>query len=265
MNCKILIPLKTKEYKHHTQEDNLLYHFEEKNIYIMDNHRLSLWCWINEIDKKDYNKYTFVQIDDHFDCGGFAEAEERINNLEKNGIDYYKNLDYFRFDKINDKNSDSRGYICKMFTFASYLIPTIYLKIFNENKLYFFTKSDIIDYTNGGINDECVMNGNAPEINHFQKNNKDDPDNSKEALKILEAVLAKDKDIILDIDLDYFFDFLEEEKEYIKDFFNLIKDNQKNIKLITIALTQWGKGEDVLKIFNDVFDLEIETPLKLVN
>jgi len=265
MKYKTLIPLKTKEYKNHTQEDSLLYHFKEKNLYIMDNHRLSLWCWINEIDKKDYKKCTFICIDDHFDCGGYSEVKERINNLENKGVAYYKDLNHFRFDEISGDHLEYWGYKCKMFTCGSFLIPAIYLNIFNENKLYFFTKNDIKDYTNAGINNECAMNSNAPKINHFQKNNKDNFDNSKEGLRRLLTILENEKDIVLDIDLDYFFEYLENEKEYINEFFNLIKNNQKNIKLITVALIQWGKGEDVFKIFNEVFDLEIETPLKLMS
>ncbi|MCK5332734.1 hypothetical protein KAJ41_02620 [Candidatus Parcubacteria bacterium] len=197
MKYKTLISLKTKEYKHHIQEDNFLYHFKDKNIYIMDNHRLSLWCWINEIDKKDYNKYTFVQIDDHFDCGATKGRVLRMmSDLKKNGVSYYKNLDHFRFNETDEKIQDGTDDNYKIFSYGSYLIPAIYLKIFNENKLNFFTKNDITHYTRGGINDECAMNGNAPEINHFQKSNKDDPDNSGEGLRKLEVILGNEKNII---------------------------------------------------------------------
>lgn len=246
------------------QEDNILCYFKEKNIYIMDKHRLALWCWINEIDKKDYGKYTLIHIDDHFDCGGLEGViEKMMKKLDENGIEYYKNLDHFRFDEINEKHSDERESNFRTFSSGSYLLPAIYLKIFDNDNLHFFGKQYLCDFKNSGMNDNCVMDGNVPDIDYFQKNYKNSPDNSEEGYKKLKEILKNGEDFVLNIDFDYFFEFIKGRKKYIEKFFNLIKRNQKKIKLITVALTpcqetNWKESEDVLVIFNKVFDLQIK-------
>ncbi|MFA6097595.1 MAG: UPF0489 family protein [Candidatus Paceibacterota bacterium] len=255
MNYKTLI---------YPQEDNVLCYFKEKNIYIMDKHRLALWCWINEIDKNDYSKYALIHIDDHFDCGGPKSViEKMMKKIDENGIEYYKNLDYFRFDEINEKQANERENNYKTFLDGSYLIPAIFLEIFNNSNLHFFVKQDLDEFTNNGMKDNCVMNGKVPDINYFQKKCKDPTDNSEEGYKKLKELLKNWDDFVINIDFDYFFEFLKGRKAYIKKFFNLIKRNQKKIKLMTIALTpcqetRWKESEDVLIIFNKVFDLKIK-------
>lgn len=87
MSYKNLIP---------PQTDNVLCHFEKQNIYIMDNHRLALWCWINEIDKKDYGKYALIHIDDYFDCGAKETIiEQMMNKLKENGFELFKLADLY--------------------------------------------------------------------------------------------------------------------------------------------------------------------------
>ena len=255
MNYKTLI---------YPQEDNVLCHFKEQNIYIMDKHRLALWCWINEIDKNDYGKYTLIHIDDHFDCGAEEKLiAEMMSKLKENGVDYYKNLDHFRFDEINKKQSNERENNFKTFLNGSYLIPAIYLKIFDNSNLHFFVWQDIHTFKDSGINDKCVINDKAPDIDYFQKNRGDSPDNSEEGYKKLKEIFRNGEDFVLNIDFDYFFEFLNGRKKYIEKFFNLIKRNQKKIKLITVALTpcqetRWKESEDVLIIFNKAFDLKIK-------
>ena len=72
--------------------DNFLYFFEHpKKIYIGDNHRLSLWCWLDFIPDNEYGKYNLIYIDQHIDCRctdfskrykKFLENKEYVNDLD---------------------------------------------------------------------------------------------------------------------------------------------------------------------------------------
>jgi len=44
--------------------DNLLWHHER--LYVMDNHRLALWCWWQHLEES--RRWTFVHVDRHYDA-----------------------------------------------------------------------------------------------------------------------------------------------------------------------------------------------------
>ncbi len=50
---------------------NLLW--REGNIYVMDNHRAALWCWLQHLDLE--SKYDLIHIDEHHDCASVDNAE----------------------------------------------------------------------------------------------------------------------------------------------------------------------------------------------
>ena len=45
-------------------KDNFLWRSER--LYVMDNHRLALWCWFQHIE--EWHNWTYVHIDRHFDA-----------------------------------------------------------------------------------------------------------------------------------------------------------------------------------------------------
>ena len=57
-NFEILIPFKGKNPSGESNDNFLL---KYKNVYFMDNPRLALWCWMQNIDIE--NKYNFLHID----------------------------------------------------------------------------------------------------------------------------------------------------------------------------------------------------------
>ena len=60
-----LIAFKDRMYSGSTYQ-NFLWKNDDKKIYIMDNHRSALWCWLQEIDlKKNIN---YFHLDRHYDC-----------------------------------------------------------------------------------------------------------------------------------------------------------------------------------------------------
>ncbi len=246
-----LVPLKSKNYRLHTEEDNFLQYFEQEKICIMDNHRLAFWSWLNFINTDDFGKCAYVHIDCHFDCGAKENViEEMMSRIKICGIDYYKDLDRFRSDKLNNGH--------KTFEWGCYLIPAIFFDFFNNSKLYFFVEQDKGSYLKGGIGDKSVFDGKIPLINYFEDKN----------IIELEKILELEDNIILNIDFDYFSSFINT-PDVIKNYFLLIKKNNKKIKLTTVALTptpgNWREAEKILKIYSDVFGLGIKIPLKIEN
>lgn len=69
MNKKILIPLKSRG-ESASFLDNVL--IEDGKTFIMDNHRLALWCWFQKI--KSGKKYNLFHIDAHPDMSDSANA-----------------------------------------------------------------------------------------------------------------------------------------------------------------------------------------------
>lgn len=254
MNVKVVVPLTKKQNSNHTQNDVFLWFFESANIYLMDNHRLAFWCWLNGgVHKGDFGKCAFVHIDDHFDCCLF-NVNEMMAEIEKNKLFFYQEIDNFRENENGLMDQD--GVAFKTFNWANYLVPAIYKGFFDNGKLYFFVPSysgKLFAPENGDIyklNDKVSYT-------HYDKKNLSD----------LEIVLQKENNIILNIDFDYFEEFLDEPM-LIKKYFSLINKYKVKIKLMTVALTpnpngDWSKSEKILKIFFNVFGLNIPIPLAI--
>lgn len=253
---KYLVPLKSKNSNLHTEEDDFLQYFEREKICIMDNHRLAFWSWLNFINADDFGKCAYVHIDDHFDCGAKKDlVEGMMGRIKEQGTSYYKDINSFRNDKMSVLNIDTDNYH-KTFNWGDYLIPAIFYDFFDNNKLYFFVKQDENSYSKGGLGDKCVFDGNIPKIKHFKNKNFND----------LKKVFESENNIILNIDFDYFFEFINT-PDVIKRYFLLIKNNSQKIKFTTVALTpefdDWAETEKILKIYSDVFGLGVEIPLKI--
>jgi UPF0489 domain len=62
-----LIPLLKRGYSA-SHDDNVLW--QKENVFVMDNHRLALWCWFQKIEKK--KRYNLLHIDAHPDMSESA-------------------------------------------------------------------------------------------------------------------------------------------------------------------------------------------------
>src|SRR5260370_30427902 len=70
--------------------DNFLW--KHDNVYVMDNHRAALWCWLREIDLR--KPHSLFHIDRHYDT---VPSETLIKHLPSTwdmGINDYLNLRY---------------------------------------------------------------------------------------------------------------------------------------------------------------------------
>lgn len=96
---KYLIPLSNKGPSA-AYEDNVLWN--EGPVYIMDNHRLALWCWFQKMQRG--SRYNLLHIDAHPDMSDSALAHFQ-HNLWTMSLDEYRttlqtdiNIPLFRWD-----------------------------------------------------------------------------------------------------------------------------------------------------------------------
>lgn len=78
--------------------DSFLWHCN--NLYIMDNHRLALWCWWQHLDRSP-NGWNFLHIDRHYDAMWQAE-HIWVNHQQLHRQD----LDAFREAKFRDAGTE---------------------------------------------------------------------------------------------------------------------------------------------------------------
>jgi hypothetical protein len=69
--------------------------WRHKSIYVMDNHRAAMWCWLQHIDPR--RSHSLLHIDRHYDALA-SRVDEWLENcpsdLERLNIDQYLNWDY---------------------------------------------------------------------------------------------------------------------------------------------------------------------------
>ena len=68
--------------------------WKKDNIYIMDNHLVALWCWLQEINPLD--KYKLLHIDRHYDAANDAGnmPSVKLESLFDITLDEYLSLSY---------------------------------------------------------------------------------------------------------------------------------------------------------------------------
>ncbi len=93
---------------------HLLWKDDAAPIYIMDNHRAALWCWMNSLRRED--RYTFFHLDFHWDLSGygvdFTPLEARFDEVRS---------DLEAFDKLEPPAGNPFGH--RMLTYENYIRP----------------------------------------------------------------------------------------------------------------------------------------------
>jgi hypothetical protein len=221
---QILIPLVSRGFSG-PSEDNLL--TRHKNIYVMDNHRLALWCWFQEIEKGE--RYNLLHIDAHPDMN-----ESALLNFNH---DLWKmSLDEYRAVWQDDINSP-------LFRWDNYL--EVFLKKFPESLGLSMSATHHLGSTKGL----------SEEIRAF--------DLVRRCSEIFSGkVYLNDLGWIVNLDLDYFFSAQPEKlqlfsDEYIDSVAESLRQGIKSgmIKVLTIALSpeccgSWEKAEGMLSKFS---------------
>lgn len=130
MNGTWIVPFKGRKY---SGAYNLNFLWRNSSIYVMDNHRAALWCWLQELDLN--STHSILHIDRHTDTLQ-SRIEEWLKNLPSSWeltIEEYLQHAY----KVNDSLGD-----VPVFRWDNYL--SIYFAKFSAaiNSCYFATHED---------------------------------------------------------------------------------------------------------------------------
>ncbi|MDD4973418.1 MAG: UPF0489 family protein [Bacteriovorax sp.] len=213
--------------------DNVLW--GEGNIFVMDNHRLALWCWFQELKKG--SRYNLLHIDAHPDL-----SESALKNFSQDlwtiGLDEYRtiwqqdvNLPLFRWDN--------------------------YLEVFLKNY------PEMVGVTMSATHHLGSAKELSVEIKPF--------DLVKRCSEIFSGKeYVNDFEWIVNLDLDYFFSAQPEKfelfsDEYVASLANSISLGLESgmIKVFTISLSpeccgSWEKAERMLAKFSQGLDLSVK-------
>jgi len=234
-----LAPFKGRQ-RSEESDQNFLWRHKSKSIYIMDNHRAALWCWLQHLE--EHKKYDLFHIDRHYDTLSSPNNEwlSHVPDLREISIQNYL--------AIEQKT-------------ASEHFPLIrwdnYLSIFFE--LYGKQVEEYIFATH--------KEGHEPKWENWVRAPLwDVPDN-------LERWLSGSKNKwILNIDLDYFFCGWENYRrmlsdEYAQAVFEVVQKKYEDgtIEVLTIALSPeycggWEPAEHLCQKLCDIMGLKFALP-----
>lgn len=223
---------------------NFLYNVD--NIYIMDNHLAAGWSWLQKVNVDDSHYY--LHIDRHYDLLGFK------NTVQKQVIDKGINLHELSFQGYLDlKQPGNNGDLFQMFRWDNYVlnISYAYPDLFHET--YFATHKD------GNREDDFI----TKDVDFL------------ELLSEIDYWIEErsDREWILNLDLDYFYGYVNDKKiqiiddEYIEQLAVNIKKIIGKVKVFTICLSPeccggWEKSIEKAEVFCKVLDLDFIEQLK---
>lgn len=231
---KFLVPFKGRNPSEKAR-DNILY--QEKNIYIMDNHRLALWCWFQNISVNE--SYNLFHIDAHPDMANSA-----------NDIFAKKNLDIWNMPLKEYQSLMQEEYNTPLFRWDNYIkvLLSFYPQLVKQENTYSAT------HKVGSL--ETL----AQDISTYR------------LLSELNGIFSGQKFInenkwIVNLDLDYFYSSLPEKKlmysaDYLEACARSLRAGLDNnlIEVLTIALSPeccggWENAEHTLAIFTKTLNI----------
>ena len=236
-----LVPFKGRNYSG-CYDQNFLW--KSNNVYVMDNHRAALWCWLQHISPE--RSHSIFHMDRHYDT-----LESQMTTWMKHlPNDWGMTIDEYLTHSYEFHDGDD----IPLFRFDNYL--SIYLKKFGKalNSCYFATHDD----------------GDKPKLKRKMLADLwDIPGN-------FEYWLSRDKTApwIVNIDLDYFFcdDAGDSQacfasRNYIEDIFRVVrrKIGDGSIAVTTIALSPefaggWEQSEQVMDIAMTALGIDFRLP-----
>lgn len=235
---KTLIPLINKKSSKDI-DDNCLFS-PIKNCYVMDNHRLALWCWLQSVSTKS----NLIHIDAHPDLSrsGVEKYNRQTHPIEK------MTLDEYRFLKQEEFN-------VPLFRWDNYLtfFCEYYQDFINQDQSYSFT----------------FKMGSQKKLTHDCE--------AIYLLSFIEGIVSNKKFYnldpwILNLDLDYFFSSAPQKilmfsEDYLQELGRLIRIgvDQRIISVFTMALSPecCGSWDNAIWAYNVInrglkFSLVIE-------
>jgi len=228
---QFLIPLVNRG-ESASSKDNVLW--QKDNIFVMDNHRLALWCWFQVLEKK--KSYNLFHIDAHPDM-----SESALKNF--NHDLWSLSLDDYRATWQEDIN-------LPLFRWDNYL--EIFLRKYPE----------LIGVTLSSTHHLGSSKELSEEIKPF------------DLVKRIHEIFSGKKYVndlgwIVNLDLDYFFSAAPEKfelfsEEYVSSIALSIKSGLSSgmISALTISLSpeccgSWEKAELMLEKFSSVLGISV--------
>lgn len=218
-----LIPL-VKRGDSASAKDNVLWNKDK--IYVMDNHRLALWCWFQKLDKN--KRYNLFHIDAHPDMSESA-LKSFNHDLWTMSLSEYReawqadiNMPLFRWDNYIEVFLQKYPELVGKTVSATHHLGST-KELSEEVKAY-----DLVKYLHGIFSQEKYVN---------------------------------ELPWIMNLDLDYFYSAAPEKlmlfsDEFIKSLTDSIELGLSNgmIEVLTISLSpeccgSWEKAENLLKKF----------------
>jgi len=230
--------------------------WRNRNVFVMDNHRCALWCWMQACDRKE--KYNFLHIDRHYDFSDSFELESALELKDDNPLPYDKYSTIRRSDGELAISWDN--YICM----AYYCFPQWFQStIFITQKHGTLTPGTNPFFEPFTPYEEELL---PQKISSYLSNPAD-------CLSGMKTGSSKLKWIV-NIDIDVFFDSNKKilyTDDSIKEIAKTIQQSVENIQVITIALSpeclggyslseQWGNAFSILRILSEELDLLNEFP-----
>jgi hypothetical protein len=96
--------------------------WRQRNVYVMDNHRAALWCWLQHMDPKQ--PYSLFHIDQHYDTLT-SRMPDWLENLPP---DWRLGIDAYLSHKVQYPDIPP----CPLFSWDNYL--SIFLAVFGGGK-----------------------------------------------------------------------------------------------------------------------------------
>ncbi len=238
-----LVPFKGRNYSGGFDQNFL---WRSGNIYVMDNHRAALWCWLRHIAPE--KPHALFHIDRHYDTLTVA-MEDWLENLPPD----WRNLSiesYLRHSYEHDIGS------IELFRFDNYL--SIYFDQFGTNL------RAVLPATHQDGDPPNLTAGSYEQLDLWKL-----PEN----LDCWIDPIAKPW--IVNIDLDYFFcdaRAAEERqplvsREYIEAIFSAVRErlDDGTIAVLTIALSPetcggWGPSEQALEVAMSALGTKFQLP-----
>lgn len=225
-----------------SMDQNFLWNSE--NIYIMDNHRAALWCWLQHL--KPNSKLGLFHIDAHYDAAATIKDEEAAGLPDLSKVEFKDYLD------IKNISEGGEEYPLIRWDNYLYLYQYLYRKQIGN---YFVATHEIGDQPLQTIHWEEIHMSNLPSM-------------FEEFLPIY-----GDDGWIVNLDLDYLFGkvsgqySLLHSEAYISSIFNTLKSalDSKLVACLTVSLSPeccggWAPAENICKRMCEVLDLDFELP-----
>jgi len=225
--------------------------WREENVYIMANHRLALWCWLQqrEILRKEY---SLIHIDKHTDARKWASEDEQ-KCLKKILSEFETLLNFSTYENfhcsckfITDRNTRP------CITYDNFIHLAAEARLFKHYYLY----CSIGDW------DTSLPTSS---FNHYKK--------IEEINNIEEIIIKCAGACILDLDLDFFDD---EDDSFpksvtgeglLKEVMEKITKHRDKISMITVSINEmpgsdlWDRRQSQLSLINQVLALDIPLPI----